>query len=247
MENALLIGLSRQMTLRRELDTIANNVANVNTAGYKADQLLFEDYLMPTARIDTFRTGDRSLHYVIDPRTVTNHQTGTIDQTGAPLDLALQGDGFFAVQTARGERYTRAGSFQLDAQGQLTTPSGEPVLTEGGPITFSPQDRDIAIGADGTITTSQGVRGRLRVVRFDRTDALTKEAGTLFAAPQGVNPVPAPQTRVVQGSIERSNVQPVQEITRMIEVTRTYTTVSQMIERTQDLRRTAIERLAQLP
>lgn len=235
------------MTLRREMDIVANNIANVNTAGFKSDHLMFEEYMMPTASIDTFQTADRQLRYVIDPRSVTNFETGMVDQTGAPLDVALQGEGFFAVQTPRGERYTRAGSFQLDAGGQLVTAAGEPVLTEGGPITFAPQDRDIAIGTDGTISTSQGIRGRLRLVRFDNPERLTKDGNTTFAAPQGVLPQPSPTTRVTQGAVERSNVRPVVEITRMIEVTRNYATVSQMIERTQDLRRTAIERLAQLP
>lgn len=247
MENALLVGLARQMTLRRELEVIANNVANVNTAGFKGEQLLFENYLRSGARADAFPRADRNVHYVIDPRTVTNFATGTIDRTGNDLDVALQGPGFLTVQTARGERFTRAGAFQLSAQGELVTNMGDRVLTEGGPIAFTSADGPIAIGADGTISTSQGVRGRLRIVQFQNEAALTKEGDNLFSAPPAARPEPARTTRVVQGAIERSNVQPVIEVARMIEVTRAYQSVTQMIERTQDLRRNAIERLAQLP
>jgi flagellar basal-body rod protein FlgF len=246
MENALLVGLSRQMVLRRELDTIANNIANVNTTGFRSDRLLFQEHMMPPARVDAFRRGDRPVSFVIDPRTVTNFQMGTVQQTGSDLDVAIQGGGFFAVQTPRGERYTRAGAFQLNAQGQLVTINNEPVLTEGGPISFTAEDGRVAIGVDGTISTQQGVRGRLRVVDFANEAALTKDGDNLFAAPQGVRPTNNRTARVLQGAIERSNVQAIPEMGRMIEVTRAYQSVTQMIDRTQDLRRTAIERLAQI-
>jgi flagellar basal-body rod protein FlgF len=247
MENALLVGLSRQMTLRRELEVVANNVANVNTSGFKAEQLLFQEHLMPVARADAFPTQDRRLRYVVDPRTVTNLEGGSTERTGNDLDVALQGRGFFAVQTPRGERFTRAGNFHLDAQGRLVTASGDQVMGESGPIVFTADDGAISIGGDGTISTRQGQRGKLRVVQFANEAALTREGGTLFAAGAEARPEPARQARVLQGAIERSNVQPVLEMGRMIEITRAYQTVSQMIERTQDLRRTAIERLAQLP
>lgn len=243
MENALLIGLSRQMTLRRELDVIANNVANVNTHGFRGDRLIFNDYLMPVARADAFPQADRRLHYVIDPRTATSFQAGTIEQSGGELDVALQGDGFFVVQTPRGERFTRAGNFQLNAQGELVTASGERVLTDSGPITFGAADGRVAIGADGTISTQQGVRGRLRVVRFADPAVLRKDGDTMFSVAGNAQPQPATGVRVLQGAVERSNVQAIQEISRMVEVTRAYQTVTQMIDRTQDLRRTAIERL----
>jgi flagellar basal-body rod protein FlgF len=248
MENALLVGLSRQMTLRRELETVANNVANVNTAGFKADRLVFAEYMRNPARIDAqARAADRPVRFVIDPRTATNHETGTLDRTGGETDLALQGDGFFAVETQRGERYTRAGAFLLNAQGELVTPRGDRVLTEGGPIAFTPADGRISIAADGTISTQQGLRGRLRVAAFADPSRLRKEGDNLFAAPDGVRPEPAPQARVLQGAVERSNVSAVTEVARLVEITRSYQSISQVLDRTQDLRRTALERLAQLP
>lgn len=248
MENSLLIGLSRQMTLRREMDTIANNIANVNTAGFRSDQLIFQEHLMPVARVDGFpRAADRRVSYVIDPRTSTSFQPGTIQQTGADFDLALQGQGFFVVQTPQGERYTRAGNFQVNGQGMLVTPAGHQVLSEGGPIVFTPDDGRVAIAPDGTISTAQGQRGRIRVVTFANEAALAKQGDTLFSANGAAAQAAPATTRVVQGAFERSNVQPVVEIGRMIEVNRAYQLVSQMVERTSDLRRTAIDRLAQVP
>lgn len=249
MENALLIGLSRQMTLRREMDTIANNIANVNTPGFRSDQLIFQEHLMPVARVDGFpSSNDRRVSYVIDPSTATSFLPGTLDRTGADFDLALQGEGFFVVQTPRGERYTRAGNFQLNAQGALVTPAGHQVMSEGGPIVFTAEDGRVSISPDGIISTAQGVRGRMRVVRFTNEAALRKDGDTLFAGGNGAVAQAAPvTTRILQGAVERSNVQPVMEIGRMIEVNRAYQLVSQMLDRTQDLRRTAVERLAQLP
>lgn len=242
MENTLLVSLSRQIALRHELDVVANNVANINTTGFKTDNMLFNEHLMPKARAEE---GDllRPVSYVIDRATVTNFSTGSIQMTGAELDVAVQGDGFFAVQTPQGERYTRAGSFTLNAAGELITPSGNKVLGTGGPVTFSQQDGKITIGGDGTISTAQGQKGKLRLVTLEPTK-LQKEGDTLFSSSS--QPVNDTTSRVIQGAIEKSNVKPVSEISRMIEINRAYTTISQMIERTASLRQSAIERLAQV-
>ena len=117
MENAILVGISRQAVLERELGIIANNVANVNTAGFKRDSLLFKDFINPVTKADAFRKPDQPVHFVIDPRSVTDQSAGELDRTGRELDVALQGEGYFVVQTPRGERYTRSGNFQLNNQG----------------------------------------------------------------------------------------------------------------------------------
>jgi flagellar basal-body rod protein FlgF/flagellar basal-body rod protein FlgG len=254
MENALLIGLSRQIALKRELEVVANNVANLNTNGYKADGSVFEEYLMPGARADQFRGADRRLSYVHDRATWHDFSSGPVQQTGNPLDVAIDGDAFLVVQTPRGERYTRNGSFQLDATGQLVTSEGYQVLGEGGPIQFQSTDRNVSIGADGTITVLEGtntssdaVRGRLRLVRFERRGQLQKDGSSLFAAPPDVTPQPAQKARVVQGKIEQSNVRGVVEMARMVEVTRTYTQIASLIQQQGDLRRGAIDKLAEVP
>lgn len=242
MENTLLVSLSRQMALRHELDVVANNVANINTTGFKRDALQFNEYMMPAAKA---READllRPVSYVIDRRTATNFSAGPLEPTGAEFDFALQGDGFFVVQTPQGERYTRAGSFQLNAQGELVTPSGDKILGDGGPLAFSTQDGKVTIAADGTISTAQGQRGKIRLVSFKPED-LKKEGEMLFSSTS--RGTPDTQTRVIQGALEKANVKPVQEVARMIEINRAYTTISQLIESTQRLRDTAIERLAQV-
>ena len=130
MQNTLLIGLSRQTILERQLDVVANNVANVNTAGFKADHTLFEEYLSPGAHEDNFMRGDRRLSYVQDRGTFRDFSQGATDQTKNPLDVAIDGGGFLVVQTAGGERYTRDGGLQMNGQGQLVTSGGDPVLVE---------------------------------------------------------------------------------------------------------------------
>src|SRR5262249_45598531 len=118
MENASLIGLSRQMTLQREMDVVANNLANLNTTGFKADNNVFQEYLMPVARSDWFAGGDRRMSYVLDRATWHDMGQGSIQQTGNPLDVAIDGKAFIAVQTPQGERYTRNGALQINARGQ---------------------------------------------------------------------------------------------------------------------------------
>ena len=121
MENALLIGLSRQMALGRELDVIANNMANVTTNGFKARSSRFREFLMPVASAESFPRPDRKLSYVIDAGTPLDTRSGPIEHTGNPLDIAIKGDAFLAVQTPQGERYTRNGALEINPQGQLVT------------------------------------------------------------------------------------------------------------------------------
>lgn len=243
MENAALIGLSRQVALGRELDVIANNMANVTTNGFKARSAQFREHLMPTARADAFQAPDRRLSYVIDQGTPIDLSAGAVELTGNSFDAAIKGDAFFVVQTPAGERYSRDGSFQLDSRGQLVNHAGNPVLGEGGVLTFGPQERNFQIAADGTVSTDQGQRGRIRMVRFADAQALKNEGTNLFSS--SAAPQPAGLTsRIEAGAIERSNVKPVLEMSRLVEVNRTYTSVAGMLSRIDELRRSAITKLA---
>jgi flagellar basal-body rod protein FlgF len=248
MENTLLVGLSRQIALRRELDVIANNLANLNTAGFKAENVLFERHLFGEARSDHFALpADRRINFVLDRETRTDMAQGPFTMTGSKLDAAIDGDGFFVVETPEGERYTRAGTFSINATGELVTPAGHRVLGAGGPIVVDPENPDIMIAADGTVSDRTQEFGQLRLVRFENSAQLAKHGDNTYAA-EGIAPLPADaRTRVVQGAIEKSNVQPVMEIGRMIEVTRAYTTLASLMNRTEELRRNAIERLADVP
>jgi flagellar basal-body rod protein FlgF len=254
MENTLLIGLSRQSALRRELDVVANNIANMNTTGFKADGAVFSEYLMPGASADQFALPDRRLSFVQDRMTWHDMSQGPVQQTGNALDVAIDGNAFLVVQTPRGERYTRNGAMQINAAGQLVSSEGYQVLGENGPITFSVTDKNIVINADGTIRVREGTspntdsgRGKLRLAAFASPQQLRKDGSSTFAAPAGMQPQAAVNVRVVQGTIEKSNVRPVIEMTRMIELTRAYTEVANILQQQGDLRRTAIERLAEVP
>lgn len=243
MENALLVGLSRQMALARELDVIANNMANVGTNGFKTRSARFNEFIMPKASADSFRPADKPLSYVIDKGTPIDLSQGAIERTGNPLDVALRGDNYLAVQTANGERYTRAGSLDINGQGQLVTQSGQPVLGEGGPITFGAAESNARIAADGTVSTDQGIRGKLRQVRFANPRALISDGANLFSSP--VAPVAAgPEARLEVGAKEGSNVKAVIEMTRLMEVQRSYQSVANMMSKTDELRSKAISRLA---
>ncbi len=158
MENALLVGLSRQVTLERQMDVVANNIANVNTAGYKADRSLFEEYLTSGAHEDNFVGSDRRVSYVQDRATFRDFTQGPVEQTKNPLDIAINGNGLLAVQTAGGERYTRDGNLQINNTGQLVTVAGNAVLGTSGPIVFQPTDHDINISPDGTVTVLEGAK-----------------------------------------------------------------------------------------
>lgn len=242
MENALLIGLSRQTALAREMDVIANNMANVTTNGFKARQARFGEYLMPGARADSFERPDQRLSYVIDTGTPLDLSTGSIEMTGNPLNAAIKGDGFFAVQTPQGERYTRNGAFEINGQGQLVTSDGHLVLGQGGPISIGSEETNVSISPDGAVLTSQGERGRIRLVRFATPQALNNVGANLFASQEPAQPDTL--SRVQGGAIERSNVRAVVEMSRMIDVNRNYTSVANMIGRMDELRRSAISRLA---
>lgn len=244
MNNTLLIGLSRQVTMRRELDVIANNVANITTTGFKRRGGTFMEYLMPVASADTMRPGQRKLSYVADDAGLLDMSGGAIERTGNPLDVALRGPALLAVSTPAGERYTRDGALVLNAQGTLVTQSGHPVLTDQGPVTFSPSDGDIHIAADGTLSTAQGPRGKLRLVDASNPQALENAGGNLYRAQRTLGPAPV-GTRLESGALERSNVNATAEISRLIELNRSYGTLAQMLQRTDEMRRSTLSRLAE--
>jgi flagellar basal-body rod protein FlgF len=252
MENTLLIGLSRQTALQRELDVVANNIANVNTTGFKADGAVFAEFLQSRASAELFATPDRRMSMVQDRMSWHDMSQGTVQQTGGPLDVAIDGEGMLVVQTAAGERYTRDGGLQMNNTGQLVTAAGNPVLGTSGPIVFQPTDHDINVSPDGTVTVLEGngrtdaIRGKLRLVAFPEAQKLLKEGLNLYAAGEG-SPQPDLTSQVRQGFIEKSNVNAVAEMSRMIEVTRAYTQIATLLQQQSDLHKSAIEKLADVP
>ena len=241
MENGLLIGLSRQMTLRRMLDVTANNIANMSTAGFKLERPLLSSH---EAGGDARAADGGAIHFVRDYGFMRDFTPGQLEPSGRPLDVALGGDGFFSIQTPEGEtRYTRDGRFTLNAEGQLATAAGHLVLDDGGaPIDLPTDGVTPTIDANGAILLDGGAIAQLGIVRFDDTAALTKAGDGGYATDQQALPAEDPQAR--QGYIEESNVNPIEEITRLIDVTRTYQSVSNLISTDEDLRRRAIDKLS---
>ena len=173
---------------------------------------------------------------------VKDFSTGSVRDTGRPLDVALQGDGWLVVQTPRGERYTRAGSLTIDASGQLVTPHGDLVVGDGGPITLRGGASDVLIGDDGTVSVKGQSAGRLKIVRFkDPQTALVKEGETLFAAAGSERPAEAVGTRVTQGALEQSNVNVVSQMASMMQNSREFDSLERSIKLMMDIRKAASE------
>jgi flagellar basal-body rod protein FlgF len=255
MQNALLVGLSRQMSLSRELDVIANNIANIDTTGFKADNAAFSEFLMPGARDNEFSAGkDRRISFVQDRATWIDMSPGALQQTGSPLDIAIDGKGYLVVQTPRGQRYTRNGALAINATGQLVTSEGDQVLGTGGPITLQLTDHDVTISPSGIVTVRDGAgtadapRGQLQLASFDQQQKLLKDGASTYLAPEGVTAGPAPRgTRVVQGALEKSNVRAIVEMARMIEITRNYSDIATILQQQGDMRRNSLQQLSQAP
>lgn len=223
------------------MDVLANNMANVNTAGYKRGNLMFEEYLMPVARMSDANQTDARLSFVLDTSIYRDFSEGAFEQSGNNLDIAISGDGWLVVQTPDGERFTRNGQLKLNRDGELVNTAGFPILGEGGPITIPPEETGIAIAQDGTLSTDLGVRGQIRLVSFENNAVLKKEAGLLFSTNQA--PQEAENAKLHQGMVEKSNVQPVVEMTKMIETMRAYQSISKALQKTDELRSDAISRL----
>jgi flagellar basal-body rod protein FlgF len=227
MENTTLVALSRQAALRRKMDVVANNFANMNTTGYKAERMLFVEQLVANRDANGLR-GD-PLAFVRDVATVRDFSQGHERETGNPLDLAIEGEGFFAVESPTGELYTRNGRFRIDENGQLVNEQGMPVLTSnGGPIYFSATDTDITVSRDGVVSTENGEIGRLRVVRFENPNDL-QVIGGLMSSPD--RPAEMESVNLVQGMLEGSNVEPIVEMERMIRLHRAYDSARLLIDK----------------
>lgn len=241
METTLLIALSRQSALRRQMDVVANNIANMNTTGFKSEKMMFIQHLVRS------RGGERimgeRLAFVRDIATMRDTSEGPLEKTGNPLDVAVRGDGYFVVSTDGGDRYTRNGHFRLDDGGQLVTQAGDPVLSQGGqPFFFSPEDTEIHIARDGTVSTENGELGRIRIVRFDQEQELRIVAGGLYNSEQA--PLDVDKPELVQRMLEGSNVLAIIEMTRMIETSRAYDSAKKMIDREDERIKTMIKELA---
>ncbi len=242
MENPMFIALSSMMALREKMDTVANNVANTSTTAYKQQRSMFAEVLKKT-------TMSEQVSLVQNRTTVRDMSEGPIEVTTNPLDVALKGKGFFTVDTLNGPHYTRSGRFQLDAKGQMVDDNGLPVLDANTnnkkPVLIPNGTKDIRIAADGSVFSDMvpdAAVGRLSVVSFKK-EAEMKEIGNgIFITDEKPDAIPA-GTRVIQGSLEQSNVKPVQAITNMIDVLRQYQSLQKVMDAEHDRQKTMIQKL----
>jgi flagellar basal-body rod protein FlgF len=245
MDNSIYTSLSRQSGLMRELSVIANNIANSDTTGYKRESTVFSEYIKSAAQTGSADAPQRSISMGRLGAHVSHFESGAIRQTGGSLDVALDGEGFFTVETPQGERLTRAGHFITDAEGTLVMPNGYPVLDDGGGQIQIPLEVNLlAIGGDGTISADGVEIARLGVVTSDAT-LLTREGQNLWIAGAGTEPLETP--KIIQGFLEGSNVQPVNEIARMIEVQRHYDAGQKLLDQENERIKSVISTIRQMP
>lgn len=247
MNNALYVGLSRQMTLKREIDVIANNIANSDTVGFKVESMLTrEDVEQATPKLGSAAMPPEKIVFVQDVGVSRDFTQGALKQTGGTFDLGLDGQGLFQVQTASGARFTRDGRFTLNAQSQLVDKAGDPVLSAGGaPIRINPALSAPAIAHDGTISQDGVIAGKVGVFKFANPAQLRKTGSGLFD-PAGQAPQADPATTVQQGMVENSNVYAIQQMTRMIAVSRAYEQVANMMDQTGSTSDQSIQRLGKV-
>jgi len=212
MDNAGYTALTRQSGLMAEMRTIANNIANANTTGFRAEGVIFAEHIK--------QTGGDSVSMATASVRDTVLTQGALAQTGGPFDLAIEGDGFFLIDTPSGQRLTRAGSFTPNEVGDLVTMDGHPVLDAGGAPVFIPTGiGPVGIAPDGTISAGGRPVGQIGLFLPEDPLTLTREDGVRFSS-NGV--LPADDARMLQGYVEESNVDPVLQVARMIEVQRAY-------------------------
>ncbi len=221
MENAGYIAISRQMSLLSQLEMASHNLANANTPGFRADRLVFREVLNEANQDFEFSSVEGFGEY-----SVLKH--GALQATENALDVAIGGDGYFVVSAEGAEAYTRHGSFRLNANGTLVNSVGYPVLGQGGEISINPDGGAIMIGEDGVITQDEQLIGRLRVVEFDNERVLEKTENSLYASDLPPRDVINP--KVVQGALESSNVEPIVELTHMIDLQRQFEAADSMLE-----------------
>lgn len=234
MEVASFITLSGMTALRREMDIIANNLANINTTGYKKQSPHFIEYLTPGDNKET-------TSYVQDYGMIYNFENGPLQETQNTFDLAIEGEGYFEIQTENGPRYTRNGRFTLNETGQLVTSNGDPLVSNGAAITINDAS-NVRIAQDGTVSTKDGIIGRITVQQFENPQELVLEGNSLLRA-DNLASEPAQNTKIIQGFLEGSNVESVQEITRMIQVSRSYQSMSRFLETEHQRQQNAIRNL----
>lgn len=228
------VTLSRQSGLMNEMRIVANNIANSATTGFRQEGLVFSEYVKSAPNQTSLSMARAQIRN-------TSQAQGTLTQTNGSFDFAIEGDGFFLIETPNGERLTRAGSFTPNAAGDLVTPDGYRVLDAGGAPVFIPQGPQIGVASDGTISADGQPLGQIGVVMPTDPLDLQREDGVMFRSDSGFEPTD--NARVLQGFLESSNVDPILQVARMIEVQRAYEMGQSFLEAEDERIRAAVKSL----
>ncbi len=240
MDNGIYVTLTRQLALFRDMDATANNIANANTTGYDAEHIMFSSYMTK----DASQGVSNPISFGYDISTYRDNTAGALKVTGNDLDVAIEGNGYFTVETPLGTRYTRNGSFHIAPDGTMVTAEGYPVLDSSAQhIVFDESTRSIQIGEGGNLKVNGSDFGNLGVAQFDNPRLLERLSGSMFKS--NIIPQPAQNARVMQGMLESSNVQPVNELTHMVGLQHAVTDTAQFIAVVYDLERKAADAWAQ--
>ena len=225
------------MAVNRELEVVANNLANMSTTAFKAERMMFDEALRKAGASD-------EISFVVDRASYTDYQTGPLIRTQNQFDIAINGEGWLSVDTPNGVQYTRDGRLVVSPAGELTALDGSPVLGQGGAPIIIPIEEigNVAIGQDGSITAGEIQIGRIEVFQFENEQNLNRQADGRYTAAQG-EARPAERTSILQGAIEGSNVNPIFEVTRLIELSRSYENASRAATDMHDQKKDAINRL----
>lgn len=235
VDNSVYIALSKQVVQFRKLEVHANNMANINTPGYKRNEMMVTDWTSSDSN-------DRKISLAQDIALFRDTAQGALTRTDNNLDLAIEGPGYFPVDSGSGTKYTRDGHFELDAGGTLVNSNGMPVLTtDGGRIVIPDDAKKIEFLADGYVMVDGQEFGQIGLVKFANEQNMTRESGGLYTTSQPGIPVDPAQTKVAQGYTENSNVQPITELTGLIETERSVNYTTTMIDTAYDLQRRATE------
>ena len=235
METAGYATLSRQSGLMREMQVVANNIANSATTGYRQEGLIFSEFIQSGPGQSSMSMSRANIRN-------TSMEQGSLTKTGGTFDLAIEGDGYFKVETPSGERLTRAGAFSPNADGDLVTFDGYRVLDAGGSPVFVPGDAEtISIAPDGTVSADGSPLGQIGLFKPAEAHTMVREDGVMFRVDGDIEETD--QAQILQGFVEGSNVNPMSQMARMIEIQRAYEMGQSFLE-TEDQRiRNAIKNL----
>ncbi|MDR2416810.1 MAG: flagellar hook-basal body complex protein [Holosporales bacterium] len=238
MDSGSLVALSQQKALRRSMEVVAQNLANAGTPGYKGEKLCFGNHIKAAGV-------DHNLSYVVERGVLRDFSEGPGKNTGNPLHLMIHGSGFFPIQTKWGTYYTRCGVFELNAESEIVTASGDPLLAEDGmPIVVPEGTKLIEITRDGTVSADQHVIGVIKAYTFKDEQDLVPEGHNLFSAKE--NPSTSDSTEILQGMLEQANINPIHEMTKMIEILRRYQEIQYAMNSHKERQDDSIDRLVKI-